>query len=79
MVAAGDLVNSYNDGRDPITGTVLGPFYELETSSARLNRDPSLVVHLVLENLSDSDWTLRNTAQKKQVRAGCNHCRLPAR
>ena len=33
---AGDVVNSYNDGRDPITGTVLGPFYELETSSAAL-------------------------------------------
>jgi hypothetical protein len=30
----GDVVNSYNDGRDPVTGTVLGPFYELETSSA---------------------------------------------
>jgi len=30
----GDVVNSYNDGRDPITGTLLGPFYELETSSA---------------------------------------------
>jgi len=30
----GEVVNSYNDGRDPITGTVLGPFHELETSSA---------------------------------------------
>jgi len=28
------VVNSYNDDRDPITGTVLGPFEELETSSA---------------------------------------------
>jgi len=35
-------------------------------TSARLNRDPSLVVHLDLENLSDSDWTLRNAAEKNR-------------
>jgi hypothetical protein len=28
---AGDVVNSYNDG--PVNGSMLGPFYELETSS----------------------------------------------
>ena len=28
----GDVVNSYNDGRDPITGTVLGPFYDRRLS-----------------------------------------------
>jgi len=36
----GDVVNSYNDGRDPVTGTVLGPFYELETSSAAAILEP---------------------------------------
>jgi len=34
--------------------------------SARLNQDPSLVVHLDLENLGDSDWTLRNAAEKSK-------------
>jgi len=37
----GDVANSYNDGRDPTTGTVLGPFYELETSSAAAALGPS--------------------------------------
>jgi hypothetical protein len=35
-------------------------------ASAQLNRDPSLVVHLDLEDLSDSHWTLRNAAQKNR-------------
>ena len=35
-------------------------------ASARLNQDPSLVVHLDLENLGDSDWTLRNAAEKNK-------------
>jgi hypothetical protein len=35
-------------------------------ASARLNEDPSLVVHLDLENLSDSDWTLRNAAARNR-------------
>jgi hypothetical protein len=35
-------------------------------TSARLNQDPSLVVHLDLENLSDSDWALRNAAEKNR-------------
>ncbi|HYG34046.1 MAG TPA: LamG-like jellyroll fold domain-containing protein, partial [Clostridia bacterium] len=33
-------------------------------TSARLNQDPSLVVHLDMENLGDSDWTLRNAAER---------------
>jgi hypothetical protein len=36
----GDVVNSYNDGRDPITGTLLGPFFELETSSPAVDLAP---------------------------------------
>jgi concanavalin A-like lectin/glucanase superfamily protein len=35
-------------------------------ASARLGHDPSLVVHLDLEDLSDSDWTLRNAADMNQ-------------
>ncbi len=35
-------------------------------TSARLNQDPSLVVHLDFESLSDSDWTLRNAAGKNR-------------
>jgi hypothetical protein len=34
--------------------------------SARLNQDPSLVVHLELENLSDSDWTVLNASEKNR-------------
>ncbi len=35
-------------------------------TSARLNQDPSLVVHLDFENLSGSDWRLRNAAEKNR-------------
>lgn len=35
----GDVVNSYNDGPLP-DGTQMGPFYELETSSAAANLNP---------------------------------------
>lgn len=42
----GDVVNSYNDGLDPVTGTLLGPFYELETSSPGAELAPGeTVVH----------------------------------
>jgi len=37
----GDTVNSYNDGVDPVTGILLGPFYELETSSCGVALKPS--------------------------------------
>jgi hypothetical protein len=35
-------------------------------TSARLNQDPSLAVHLDFESLSDSDWALRNAAEKNR-------------
>jgi hypothetical protein len=35
----GDVVNAYNDGPLP-DGTIMGPFYELETSSAAANLKP---------------------------------------
>jgi hypothetical protein len=35
-------------------------------ASAQLNQDPSLVVHFDFENLSDSDWTLRNAAERNR-------------
>lgn len=35
-------------------------------SSARLDLDPSLVLHLDLENLGASDWTLRNSAAQSR-------------
>jgi hypothetical protein len=34
--------------------------------SARLNQDPSLLVHLDLQNLGDSNWTLRNASEKNR-------------
>jgi hypothetical protein len=37
----GDPVNCYNDGRDPVTGILLGPFYELETSSCGAELKPT--------------------------------------
>jgi hypothetical protein len=37
----GDTVNSYNDGVDPVTGILLGPFYELETSSCSAALKPA--------------------------------------
>ena len=36
----GDTVNSYNDGKDPVTGILLGPFYELESSSCGVGLKP---------------------------------------
>jgi Concanavalin A-like lectin/glucanases superfamily/FecR protein len=36
-------------------------------TSARLNQDPSLAVHLDFENLSESGWTLRNAAAKNHL------------
>ena len=35
-------------------------------ASAQLNQDPSLVVHFDFENLADSDWTLRNVAERNR-------------
>jgi hypothetical protein len=55
---SGDAVNSYNDGRDPVTGILLGPFYELETSScaAPLNPEESIVhVHQTFHFTGDFD------------------------
>ena len=39
----GDVVNSYNDGPLP-DGSQMGPFYELETSSAAANLNPGEVL-----------------------------------
>ena len=55
---AGDVVNSYNDGRDSVTGILLGPFYELETSSRAADLEPgeSLVhVHRTFHFTGDLD------------------------
>ncbi len=35
-------------------------------ANAQLNEDPSLVVHLDFENLSGTDWTLRNAAARNR-------------
>lgn len=42
-------------------------FEAWQFASARLNEDPSLVVHLDFENLSGTDWTLRNAAARNQA------------
>jgi hypothetical protein len=39
---------------------------EWRAASARLNQDPTLVVHLDFENLDPADWRLRNAAEKSQ-------------
>jgi hypothetical protein len=39
-------------------------YEQWQLSSAHLNQDPSLVVRLDFENLSGSDWSLRNTAER---------------
>ena len=54
----GDTVNSYNDGKDPVTGILLGPFYELETSScgAALKPTESIIqVHKTFHFTGDFD------------------------
>ena len=41
-------------------------YEQWQFASAQLNQDPSLVVHLDFENLSSTDWTLRNAAEKNR-------------
>ena len=41
-------------------------YEQWQFANARLNQDPSLVVHLDFENLSDSDWTLRNASERNR-------------
>ena len=46
--------------------------------NARLNHDPSLLVHLELENLGDSDWTVPNSSARNRSTpdatiVGCQH------
>ncbi len=41
-------------------------YEQWQFANAQLNQDPSLVVHLDFENLSGSDWTLRNAAEKNR-------------
>ena len=41
-------------------------YEQWQFANAQLNQDPSLVVHLDCENLSGSDWTLRNAAEKNR-------------
>jgi hypothetical protein len=41
-------------------------YEQWQFANARLNQDPSLVVHLDFENLSDPDWTLRNAAERNR-------------
>ncbi len=40
---------------------------EWRVSSARLNQNALLVVHLDLENLNGSDWTVRNASEKNRT------------
>jgi hypothetical protein len=41
-------------------------YEQWQFANAELNQDPSLVVHLDFENLSSTDWTLRNAAEKNR-------------
>ena len=41
-------------------------YEQWQFASARLNQDPSLLVRLDFENLSGTDWTLRNAAEKNR-------------
>ena len=38
-------------------------YEQWQLANARLNQDPSLVVHLEFQDLGTSDWTLRNSAE----------------
>ena len=51
---------------------------EWRVSSGQRNQDPSLVVHLEMEDLGDSDWTLPNASEKNRsvpdaTIVGCQH------
>lgn len=57
----GDVINSYNDGPTE-TGTVMGPFYEVETSSPAAALDPS-------ESLVHTQCTIHLKGDEKQLDA----------
>ncbi|MFM1944396.1 MAG: hypothetical protein RI897_3378 [Verrucomicrobiota bacterium] len=42
-------------------------YEQWQFANAQLNEDPSLLVHLDLQNLSSTDWTLRNAAAGQQT------------
>jgi hypothetical protein len=42
-------------------------YEQWQFANAQRNQDPSLVVHLDFEDLSGSDWTLRNAAEKNRA------------
>jgi len=42
-------------------------YEQWQFANAQLKEDPSLLVHLDLQNLSSTDWTLRNTAANQQA------------
>ena len=42
-------------------------YEQWQFANARLNEDPSLLVHLDLQNLSSTGWTLRNAAANRQT------------
>ncbi len=41
-------------------------YEQWQLANARLNQDPSLVVHLEFQNLNTLDWTLRNAAENNR-------------
>jgi len=56
---SGDAVNSYNDG--PLEdGSIMGPFYELETSSPAVKLDPN-------EKLTHEQYTLHLTGKRENL------------
>jgi ferric-dicitrate binding protein FerR (iron transport regulator) len=41
-------------------------YEQWQLANARLNQDPSLLVHLEFQELNNADWTLRNTAERNR-------------
>jgi hypothetical protein len=60
----GDAINSYNDG--PVDGSILGPFYEIETSSpaAKLNPGQSLTHSQVVAHIQGDEAELASIVKQ---------------
>jgi len=41
-------------------------YEQWQLANAKLNQDPSLLVHLEFQELNNADWTLRNTAERNR-------------
>jgi hypothetical protein len=66
MAASAEAFTSMFEFQHRSLASAAARYEQWQFANAHLNQDPSLVVHLDFENLSSTDWTLRNAAEKNR-------------